>query len=125
MKSAPCGHGTQRTGRRYGKANSRIGLMKRRLERQQKLVERGVGTVAKLDEAQADYDIARRQAVMARERSGMVLAELGGDVKAPVEEHPKYLVKEAAVDRALLDLTRSTVVAPASGVVSNINLRLV
>lgn len=105
-------------------AAARIDLMKRRLDRQLQLVERGVSTTAKLDEAQSDYDIARRQTIMARERAGMVLAELGGDVNAPIEEHPKYLVKKAAVERAQLDLERTNIAAPAPGVVSNITLRL-
>ncbi len=79
----------------------------------------------------ANYDKARRDLLMTRHRvealkqdlSG-VLASLGGDPAVPVDRHPDVLETLAEVERAQLDLTRTTVVAPAGGIASNLELQI-
>ena len=79
----------------------------------------------------ANYDKARRDLLMTRHRvealrqdlSG-VLANLGGDPELPTDRHPDVLEAMAEFDRAQLDLTRTTVVAPAGGIVSNLELQV-
>lgn len=102
----------------------RMAYLQREHERAQQLARRGVGTTQRLDEAQTDLQMAKRQITTQVEKNRMVLAELGGRLNNPVENHPKYLKALADLDNAQLDLERTTVLAPADGIVSNVTLRL-
>lgn len=102
----------------------RMAYLRREHERAQQLAKRGVGTTQRLDEAQTDLQMARREIVTQVEKNRMILAELGGSLRSPVENHPKYLKALAELDRAELNLQRTTVLAPAEGIVSNVTLRL-
>lgn len=101
-----------------------MAYLERERERAQQLAKRGVGTKQRLDEAQTDVQMARREIVTQVEKNRMILAELGGSLRSPVENHPKYLKALADLDAAQLNLERTTVVAPADGIVSNVTLRL-
>lgn len=102
----------------------RVAYLEREHERAQQLARRGVGTTQRLDQAQTDLQMARREVVTQVEKNRMILAELGGSLRSPVENHPKYLKALADLDIAQLNLERTTVVAPADGIVSNVTLRL-
>jgi len=104
-------------------AEEQIGYLRRQLERQERLKERGMSREDQFDEARNNLDTAQRRVVSSRERAARVLAALGGDPKIPVERHPRYLEARAAREEAKLDLERATVRAPASGVVSNMRLQ--
>ena len=104
-------------------AEERIRYLARQLERQEKLKERGMGLEASYDEARHNLEAARRRLEGAQERARRVQASLGGDLRLPVQEHPRYRQAIAARDAAKDDLGRTTVLAPSSGVVSNMKLQ--
>jgi membrane fusion protein (multidrug efflux system) len=104
-------------------ARERIVFLARQLERQEKLKERGMGLEASYDEARHNLEAARRRLEGATERAHRVQASLGGDLKLPVQEHPRYRQAITARDAARDDLSRTTVSAPAAGVVSNMKLQ--
>jgi len=105
-------------------AEAGIGFLARQLERQQMLKARGMGREESYDEARHNLDAAQRKLESARQRARSVLATLGGDASLPPERHPRYLQAKAARDAAQVDLSRARVVAPASGVVSNMKLQV-
>ena len=104
-------------------AQERIVFLTRQLERQEKLRQRGMGLEASYDEARHNLAAARRRLEGATERAHRVQAALGGDLKLPVSEHPRYRQALAARDAARDDLARTTVAAPSAGVVSNMKLQ--
>ena len=53
----------------------------------------------------------------------MVVADLGGDPLAPVEQHPKFLEAEAERDQSKLMLGYTAVTAPADGIISRMQLQ--
>jgi len=105
-------------------AESSIGFLKRQLERQQMLKAKGMGREESYDEARHNLDAAQRKLESAQQRTRSVLASLSGDANLAPERHPRYLQAVAARDAARVDLARTRVVAPASGVVSNMRLQV-
>lgn len=90
-------------------------------QRQQDLLKRGVAAQATYDQAKRDLDAARERVVMAESDAAASLAQLGGDAGAPVEQNPNYLAAQAQVDKARRDLNRTTVLAPMTGIVTNVD----
>lgn len=105
-------------------AQQRITYMQREFDRQSALNTRGVSTQARLDEAENNLEIAKRELATMRERNRMVLAELGGDPNLTPESHPKFQQALAMLERAQLDVDHTNVFAPADGIVSNISLQI-
>jgi membrane fusion protein (multidrug efflux system) len=102
----------------------RIAFYQSEFKRAEALAKRGAGTGAKLDEARYNMKLARRELATKTEDNRTVLAGLGGSATSAVETHPSYTKLLAEFDEAQLNLDRTTVTAPASGVVSNVKLRL-
>lgn len=112
-----------RTAAEIEDARERVKFLRRQQERQENLAGKGMATAAAVDAAK--YEVI--EAVQARralqEKARQVLAELGGDLDRPLEEHPRYLDAVAAREEAELDLEYTTVRAPASGVLSRVQLQ--
>src|SRR6185369_7918480 len=102
-------------------AEERIRFLTAQLERQARLREKGMVSEGVYDEARHNVEAARARLVAVQERTRRVLAAIGGDLKLPVEQHPRVLEAKAAVDAAALDLSRTRVSAPAAGIVSNLS----
>ncbi len=90
-------------------------------QRQQDLLKRGVASQAAYDQAKRDLDAARERVVMAQSDADATLAQLGGKADAPIEQNASYLASQAQVDKAKRDLTRTTVLAPIPGIVTNVD----
>lgn len=103
--------------------SERIRYLKLVNQRQKQLRDKGVGTQVKLDEAEHDLIMARRQLSVLEEANHMVLADLGGALDLPLEEHPLYMRAASAVEQAKLDIAYSQVRAPGAGVLSNVTLQ--
>jgi membrane fusion protein (multidrug efflux system) len=101
----------------------RVRYLDGEFDRQEKLTKRGVGTGARLDEAKHELEMARRDRDTTVEQNRRVLAELLGKADLKPEDHPRYLSAMAEVERARLNLSYTTLTAPASGIVSNIKLQ--
>jgi membrane fusion protein, multidrug efflux system len=90
-------------------------------QRQQDLLKRGVASQAAYDQAKRDLDAARERVTMAQNDADATLAQLGGKADAPIEQNASYLAAQAQVDKARRDLTRTTVLAPIPGIVTNVD----
>lgn len=90
-------------------------------QRQQDLLKRGVASQAAYDQAKRDLDAARQRVVMAQNDADATLAQLGGKADAPIEQNASYLAAQAQVDKARRDLTRTSVLAPIPGIVTNVD----
>lgn len=102
----------------------RIQFLQKQLDRQIKLKEYGMSRGDVYDEARLNLSVAQRELATTGENANRVLANLNGDRYLAAEKHPRYLEAKTALDDALLDLERTRIAAPATGVVSNMKLRV-
>ncbi len=105
-------------------AREKVRHFKRRLERQEKLRNQGLGIEEQYDEAYHALQVSKKQVQIIQQRVQKVLASLGGDAALPVDQHPRYLAARSIYDQAAIDLAGTTIRAPASGVVSNMKLQV-
>ncbi len=90
-------------------------------QRQQDLLKRGVSAQATFDQAKHDLEAARDRVAMTQHDAEATLAQLGGSADAPIEQNASYLAAQAQVDKTKRDLTRTTVLAPIPGIVTNVD----
>ena len=67
--------------------------------------------------------MARERINVVRQRLVRLLATLKGDPDLPLDEHPMVRKRLAERDQALLDLRRTTLVAPVGGTIVNMRLQ--
>jgi membrane fusion protein (multidrug efflux system) len=89
-------------------------------ERQKDLAERKFAPAAKLEESRMGLEVARQRIASLEEDLTRIEAQLAGDPKIKVDDHPKVKQMMAARDEALLNLRRTTIEAPMDGVVSKV-----
>jgi membrane fusion protein, multidrug efflux system len=89
-------------------------------DRQKDLAERKFAPAAKLEETRMGLDVARQRISAAEEDLQRIEAQLAGDPKIKVDDHPKVKQMMAARDEALLNLRRTTIEAPLDGLVSKV-----
>lgn len=104
-------------------AEERVRYLKLEVVRQGKLKTTGFAARAKHEKAEHELSMAKRSVLSSRQRMNKVVAELGGDPKLPVEQHPLFLAALAKQERAELDLARTEVRAPAAGRLSKVTLQ--
>ncbi|HBQ48158.1 MAG TPA: hypothetical protein DD728_04605, partial [Hyphomonas atlantica] len=103
-------------------AMDRAVYFRKRLERERQLVKRGVTSHARFDEMENDANAADDRVTLVRQKIQRIQASLGSDPDQPVDAHPLVRTRMAALDEARLDLARTTVTAPASGIVVTVPL---
>lgn len=94
----------------------------KRFARQIELLKRGIVSGARHDELENDAKSAQDKVIMARQKIRRVLASLGGVPDRGTDEHPLVRAMLAAVQSAKLDLERTSVKAPASGIIVTVPL---
>ncbi|RUM95493.1 HlyD family secretion protein [Pseudaminobacter arsenicus] len=99
-------------------AVSQIDYVKAQFERSTELADRGISAKASLDEARRDLAKAEDEHAAAVQGVASALAALGGDPEIQTDKHPSVLAALATRDKAAYELARTTVHAPADGVVS-------
>lgn len=97
--------------------------LQREYERQKRLAAQNVSSEAKVDEAQRSAEVARQQMAATQQDLAQALANLGGTLDLPVDQHPRVLQAIAARDQAALDLRHTRILAPADGIVANLDPR--
>ena len=97
--------------------------LQREYERQRRLATQNLAAEAKVDEAQRSAEVARQQVVAMQQDLAQTLAALGGEPDLPVDRHPRVLQAQAARDQAALDLRHTRILAPADGIVANLDPR--
>jgi membrane fusion protein, multidrug efflux system len=88
--------------------------------RKKKLAADGITSQAQLDQAAHELDVARQGLIAATQQTASALAELGGDTSASIESRPAVREAQAALDRAKLNYSYTTVRAPLDGVVTKV-----
>ncbi len=101
-------------------AESRQAYAEREYRRQVRLLKIGVSSKSRFDRAQLARQQARQAVLAARQRILAVLARLGGSPDIPVRRHPQVAAAQAALNRALLELSYTTVRAPMDGIVTEV-----
>ncbi|MGI9331863.1 MAG: HlyD family secretion protein [Gammaproteobacteria bacterium] len=104
-------------------ARQRVSFLRKQFERQQQLQERRLGRQEDYDEAESALQVARQRVRVTEQRARRVLAGLVGDEEMATQEHPRFLQAKALRDQAAVDLARTSVLAPAAGIVSNMGLQ--
>ncbi len=105
-------------------AKDKVRYLDRRYKRQRKLLKQGLSSEEKHDEAKHDLQVARREVEIIEQRVQRVLAQLAGNERLPVDQHPRYLTAQTTYDQAAVDLKATTIRVPASGIVSNMKLQV-
>jgi membrane fusion protein, multidrug efflux system len=105
-------------------AQGRVSFFEMQLQRQRQLAVRNAGAATKLDEAESNALSARDHVAVAEAKIARTLTALAGNPLLPAEQHAMVRDKQAARDRAALELARSTVRAPVAGVAVNVRMQL-
>jgi membrane fusion protein, multidrug efflux system len=101
-------------------AQNTIAFRQDDFDRKRKLAADGITSQAQLDQAAHDLDVARQAVAAARQQTAGALAELGGDTTAPIDSRPAVREAQAALDRAKLNFSYTTVRAPMNGIVTKV-----
>jgi len=97
-----------------------VQLAQAQFERQAQLVNTNAVSRAAYDQARFGLMQAQQQLAGLRAEAAVQLAKLGGEVEAPVEQHPQYLQAQAELAEAERKLAHTTVRAPFAGVVTQV-----
>jgi membrane fusion protein (multidrug efflux system) len=89
-------------------------------QRQQRLLAAGIASQSQVDRALHARDDARARVGAAVQQLNAVAASLGGNPSIAPERHPAVQQAQAQLDRARLNLSYTTVTAPADGVVTKV-----
>lgn len=89
-------------------------------QREVDLVNKHFLSTSVFDNAQEATSLAKQQVAVVEQDLQQIAASLGGAVDKPLEQQASYRAALAAVEQAKLDLARTTVYAPLTGIVSEL-----
>jgi len=92
----------------------------REFKRQQALASKGIISKSQLDQAKHNLEQAQSDFRATHEQSQNVLANLGQNPNILIDQHPSVQQAQAALDRANLNLSYTTVYATVDGVVAKV-----
>ncbi|MBN9544673.1 MAG: HlyD family secretion protein [Alphaproteobacteria bacterium] len=101
-------------------ARNTLAYQQRELARQTELQSQGISSRAQLDQTRNAFDSAKQQLAAAQQQTASALADLGGKADAAPQDLPLVRQAQAALDRALLELSYTVVHAPMDGVVAKV-----
>jgi membrane fusion protein (multidrug efflux system) len=101
-------------------AQSQMVYAQAEYDRQKDLADRKFAPAQKAEETRMGLDVARQRIASAEEDLQRIEAQLAGDPKIRVDDHPKVKQMVAAREEALLNLRRATIEAPMDGIVSKV-----
>ena len=99
-------------------AQQTLELRQNEYDRQKALVDQGTSAKASLDDVNLSLQTANSTVLLAQQELAGAVAALAGDPQIAVDAHPAVLTALAARDVAARNLEKTTVLAPADGVVS-------
>ena len=102
-------------------AEDTLAIRKAAFDRQSTLVTQGINANATLDDTKLAYQQAQSEVDLANQQVAAATAALAGDPNIATDTHPAVLAALAAVEQAQRNLTKTTVAAPADGIVSNVS----
>jgi membrane fusion protein, multidrug efflux system len=101
-------------------AQSGLAYAQREYRRESRLLTSGIASQSQMDRALLARSEAQQRVAAARQQITAALARLGGRPDIAVNSHPLVAQSQAALDRALLDLSYTTVRAPSDGIVTGV-----
>lgn len=101
-------------------AQDTLAYQQKEYARQHKLLASGIASQAQVDQAQHNLQTAQQQLASAQQQAASVLAILGGDANINPDQHPTVLQAQAELDKAKLNLTYTTILAPSDGIVTKV-----
>jgi membrane fusion protein (multidrug efflux system) len=104
-------------------AESKVGYWNTQLARQKTLSERGIVSSSKLEEVENNAIAAIDRVAVVRKKVERVATQLVGDPNRPVDEHPMVREKQAELERAELELSRTVIRAPLDGTAIAVKLQ--
>jgi membrane fusion protein, multidrug efflux system len=99
---------------------AQVGLDQTNYNRDTMLLHSGTVSQAIFDQAQSTLDTDKSKLESLRQQAQVQLARLDGNADIPVAQHPQYLQAQAQVDEAQRQLDHTIVVAPFSGLVTDV-----
>ncbi len=102
-------------------ARNNLAFQQRESGRQTELQSQGISSRAQLDQAKTGFQSAEQQLAAAQQQTASALADLGGNADGAPADLPLVRQAQAALDRALLDLSFTVVHAPMDGVVAKVD----
>lgn len=101
-------------------AQSALAYAEREYRRESRLLASGIASQSQVDRALLARSEAQQSVAAAKQQITAALAKLGGQPDVAVGAHPLVEQAQAALDRALLDLSYATVSAPSDGIVTGV-----
>lgn len=101
-------------------AQSALEYQRREYDRQMRLLQHGITSQSQADRALLARNEAQQNVAAVEQQITATLASLGGDPNIPVERHPSVEQAQAELDRALLNLSYTTISAPIDGIVTRV-----
>jgi membrane fusion protein (multidrug efflux system) len=101
-------------------ARSALEYRKREYERQTHLLASGISPESLVERTLDARNQAQQNVISDQQQINATLASLGGDPKLPADRHPTVQEAQAQLDRALLNLSYTTIAAPIDGVVTRV-----
>lgn len=106
------------------RARKDVAFFQREFDRRGALMKRGVVSQTRFDSAASNLERTRNRADGVREELAQLMARLGGSPENAAELHPEVLATEAKRDEAKLDLDRTIIRAPETGIVTKNDLQV-
>lgn len=104
-----------------GSARSALAYEQREYQRQMRLLKSGITSEARAERALLARNEAEQTVSADEDAITSALANLGGDPNLPVDKHPGVEQAQAALDRALLNLSYTVIDAPIDGIVTRVD----
>jgi membrane fusion protein (multidrug efflux system) len=101
-------------------AKETLDFQQNEFARQKRLIASGIASQAQVDRAAHSLDEARSHLASVQHEIAGSVAQLGGDPNIEPAKHPSVLQAKAALDRARLNLSYTTITAPNDGVVTRV-----
>ena len=101
-------------------AQSALEYQRGEYERQTRLLASGISPQSLVERTLNARNQAQQSVVSNQQQINATLASLGGDPNSPADRHPTVQEAQAELDRALLNLSYTTLVAPIDGIVTRV-----
>ena len=101
-------------------AEATLEIRKTALDRQASLANKGLTAEAALDDVKLAYENAQNAVALAKQQVDGAVAALAGNPDIATDDHPAVRSALAARDTAARNLDKTTVLAPADGVISQV-----
>lgn len=101
-------------------AKSDAAFAEREYRRQSELASTRVVSESRFDRARHEMDVARQHVTIVQQDLKRLLVSLGGDPELAADAHPRVMEAQAKVARAELDLARTDIHAPLTGIASKV-----